>query len=244
MNMNSRRTNFTLPISHIKITKYWLLGFVEGDGSFTSGSYKSLKGRPLFIITQKNTSNLTLDRITKFFNIGRIKIDKKGISYLWISDIKSLYNIIYPFFNELHFFTTKGLDFLHWSYLVKFHFNGLHLRNDIKEIIDYILKNMNYYRVSTNIIKYNLTQITLDYNQLNQLLTLPPIYTEKTRLRKSTGIISSKPVYVYNQNKVLIDFYPSIREVARIFSLPKTSIILKLDTGILYKSYYFYSNPL
>ena len=34
-NMNTKRVDFTMPSSHtIKITPYWLLGFIEGDGYF------------------------------------------------------------------------------------------------------------------------------------------------------------------------------------------------------------------
>ncbi len=33
--MNNKRTNFNMPSDHtIRITDYWLLGFVEGEGSF------------------------------------------------------------------------------------------------------------------------------------------------------------------------------------------------------------------
>jgi hypothetical protein len=35
-NMNNSRTNFELPVTKtIHITKYWFLGFIEGEGSFT-----------------------------------------------------------------------------------------------------------------------------------------------------------------------------------------------------------------
>jgi hypothetical protein len=34
--MNNSRTNFELPVTKtIHITKYWFLGFIEGEGSFT-----------------------------------------------------------------------------------------------------------------------------------------------------------------------------------------------------------------
>ena len=37
-NFNKKRTNFTMPIEHkISITPYWLLGFIEGEGSFSIG---------------------------------------------------------------------------------------------------------------------------------------------------------------------------------------------------------------
>jgi hypothetical protein len=32
--MNTNRKDFNLPLNHIRITPYWLLGFIEGDGSF------------------------------------------------------------------------------------------------------------------------------------------------------------------------------------------------------------------
>lgn len=35
--MNTKRTDFNMPENHIVITKSWLLGFIEGDGSFSLG---------------------------------------------------------------------------------------------------------------------------------------------------------------------------------------------------------------
>jgi LAGLIDADG endonuclease len=32
--INTKRTEFVLPLNHIKITPYWLLGLIEGEGSF------------------------------------------------------------------------------------------------------------------------------------------------------------------------------------------------------------------
>ena len=34
-NINTKRSNFNMPENHINITKSWLLGFIEGDGSFS-----------------------------------------------------------------------------------------------------------------------------------------------------------------------------------------------------------------
>jgi hypothetical protein len=33
-NMNDKRINFFIPINHVKITANYLLGYIEGDGSF------------------------------------------------------------------------------------------------------------------------------------------------------------------------------------------------------------------
>ena len=64
--MNSNRTNFYgYSISYSSISKYWLLGFVEGDGSFYISN-----NRAVFSITQKDRQ--VLDAISLFLkNIPR-----------------------------------------------------------------------------------------------------------------------------------------------------------------------------
>lgn len=32
--MNRKRIDYLLPLDHIKITSYWLLGLIEGEGTF------------------------------------------------------------------------------------------------------------------------------------------------------------------------------------------------------------------
>lgn len=55
--MNKQRTDFTMPSNHCNISNYWLLGFVEGEGSFYfSASNKSL----VFSISQKGNETLML----------------------------------------------------------------------------------------------------------------------------------------------------------------------------------------
>ena len=63
--MNTLRTNFILPNSHkILITHYWLLGFIEGDGSFSVSTSKSFPLR--FKIVQSIIEKKVLEAI-KFF---------------------------------------------------------------------------------------------------------------------------------------------------------------------------------
>ena len=63
--MNKQRTNFEISCNHFKITSYWLLGFVEGDGSF----YLNFVDNTLiFKITQKG--NLTLLNAIKDFFVN------------------------------------------------------------------------------------------------------------------------------------------------------------------------------
>jgi hypothetical protein len=58
LGMNSKRTDFTMPEGHrFNITPYWLLGFIEGDGSF---SYKNLSKDANFSIIQKGNKDLLM----------------------------------------------------------------------------------------------------------------------------------------------------------------------------------------
>lgn len=65
--MNTQRTNFELPESHkIVITPYWLLGFIEGDGSFNVTNTTLKKFKINFSITQVITELKVLEAIRNF----------------------------------------------------------------------------------------------------------------------------------------------------------------------------------
>lgn len=56
--MNTKRIDFSMPKEHkFNITSYWLLGFIEGDGSF---SYKSLSKEANFNVIQKGNKDLLI----------------------------------------------------------------------------------------------------------------------------------------------------------------------------------------
>lgn len=121
--INSNRTNFYgYNISYSMISKYWLLGFVEGDGSF-----HFTNNRAIFSITQKDRQ--VLEAISIFLqNIPRAPIfnglfvgpqpnciitgKNNNTAYqLTISDTDVLFQYIFPFFKDLPFLSRKGVDF-------------------------------------------------------------------------------------------------------------------------------------
>jgi len=64
-NMNSQRSNFSLPVSYkVRITPYWILGFVEGDGSFWLRENYILS----FNIAQSSKDLALMEKIQDFFN--------------------------------------------------------------------------------------------------------------------------------------------------------------------------------
>ena len=126
--MNSLRTNFILPLTHkILITPYFLLGFIEGDGSFSVSTLKSFPLRFNIVpsITEKNVLEaiklflleLPLKFKAKRINSHPIQIleekdsklssNRKLLLNLNINDHSFLSNILVPFLNKLHFQTKK-----------------------------------------------------------------------------------------------------------------------------------------
>ena len=71
--MNSNRTNWDFPTKHnITITDSWLLGLIEGEGSFYLDRSKM---EPNFSITQSNIQHSLLEAIKKYLiNWGLINI--------------------------------------------------------------------------------------------------------------------------------------------------------------------------
>jgi len=128
MNRNRIKNELTLPeitSSNLrpstKINIYWLLGFVEGDGTF---GIKNLV--PYFQVAQhnKNISVLNLVKdflvklaidssipncVTPLNSISIFTNKKTNVSSLVVSDIDVLYYYILPLFNSVTFFTRCGL---------------------------------------------------------------------------------------------------------------------------------------
>jgi LAGLIDADG endonuclease len=104
------------------INNYWLLGFIEGEGTF---GIKNLV--PYFQVCQHNRSIFTLKAISSFLSkLPKIHketiynntpstslfINKKSnVSSITINDIDILYDYIVPFLESLSFQSRKSIDF-------------------------------------------------------------------------------------------------------------------------------------
>jgi hypothetical protein len=164
--MNIQRTNFKLP--EIIITKSWLLGFIEGDGSFSLSrntmepafSIKLTESQlPLLIGIKKYLeNNLGLDsysieklNCSSIIMIGNGKAvnDSKPLATLTIKNIQFLNNYFVPFFNECKFISKKGLDFNDFKIICKAIYIGAYRVEKIKNLILKLSLTMNNYRLST-----------------------------------------------------------------------------------------------
>ena len=144
-NMNTKRTKFDLPFNHIKITPYWLLGLIEGEGSFqlwrkdfipVFSIVLSYTQKPVLIkIKEYIINDLEFDEnsVFKLHNSSNIAINdqkarnnSKSSVLLIIKDVRILYNYFVPFLADKIFLTKKGLDFLDFRLICKLIYFGIH----------------------------------------------------------------------------------------------------------------------
>jgi hypothetical protein len=165
--MNRSRENFSLPLNHIRITSFWLLGLIEGEGSFhlrrnnLTPSFSlslTLTQKPVILkIISFLTNNL--DEYSKFkainsklFNIieEKSKGNSKSQIKLVITQIDYLNNIFIPFLESLNFLSKKSLDFHDFKLLTTIIYQGKFLLPEIKKFIIRVSYSMNNNRLSTN----------------------------------------------------------------------------------------------
>lgn len=138
--MNDKRVFYDLPVGHrIRITGNYLVGLLEGDGSFylnkhdmavrvsfvtTTPNKVLLEKIREFLLSHLDEYSCILGSCTKLININEKKIrgNNKPISacplsifergILEIYQIDYLCNILIPYFDSLQFRTKKYLDYL------------------------------------------------------------------------------------------------------------------------------------
>lgn len=122
--MNSLRKDFVMPSEHrIVITKNWLIGFVEGDGSFFYTSSKKSLG---FSIAQEGNKALMQAIVNFLCNyaseqikpellplyLDEIKISSIAtVNHIKITRRELIKLVIIPLFSSVNFRTKKFLDF-------------------------------------------------------------------------------------------------------------------------------------
>ena len=194
--MNTQRTNFELPESHkIVITPYWLLGFVEGDGSFNVSTSRTRNFMLNFNLSQVIDEIKVFEAIRSFILElpGSYKVRKKTTNQVGIvikntirspahkqqiqlnvNDSKFISAILIPFFDNLTFLSKKGLDYIDWKSILELKEKGWHLSSYGASLIKALATQMNDNRLSTNknLSSSELTIIDID-TKVKELLSQP-----------------------------------------------------------------------
>jgi hypothetical protein len=159
--MNSKRIYFQLPESHqYRITPYWFLGFVEGEGSFFIKT-KDLK--LTFNIGQADIDLALMKEIKDFlkdlpgaekygkeksslvnFSISqKTKDQHKNFVLISISHMGYIRNVLIPFFNSLTWRSKKQYDFKDWQIISQLIDKGFHYTEEGLSCIKLIVSQLN-----------------------------------------------------------------------------------------------------
>lgn len=168
--MNTKRKNFNMPNDHkIVVTKSWLLGLIEGEGSFQLWRNDLVAAFSL-VLTERQlpvlekikeflVNNLGFDRYSKAkldsssaisINHQKARKNSKGSVLLNIKNIHILNNYLVPYLDDMLFITKKDKDFKDFKLICKVLYIGAHKIDYIKILILKLSLTMNNYRLSTN----------------------------------------------------------------------------------------------
>ena len=247
LTMNRKRLNFDLPSTHkIHITSHWLLGFVEGDGSF---SYKKLPACLVFVIAQKENLALMYAIRDYLINLAQyneqsaiyVRYTPENVSELRIERESLIKEVIIPLFSTMNFKSKKLQDFEDWVSIAKIREKGLHYLPEGKELIERICGQMNNNRLSTSgkpIIERSALLADIGY-----FLSRPSNYERDVDGRnlimsegKYQGKGKRRGVQIIYPDGKIAESFKSGSDCARFLGLPIKTFFWKLDKN---KSVFF-----
>ena len=168
--LNRGRVDFAMPLNHkINITGYWLLGLIEGEGSFsmtrgsrlrpcfqllfTASQKPILESIKLFLINNLGFDRFSLWKLANSSGVGIFEFKAKGNSKptvcLEIRNILLLRNYLLPFLSDFTFLSKKGLDFADFKIICETLYKGAHKNSLIRELLIKLSLRMNDFRLST-----------------------------------------------------------------------------------------------
>lgn len=220
---------------NMEINNDWLIGFTEGDGSF---SWNKLKPILKF---ENNIKELNLFKsIFSYLKYGNLSIldrkEKGKFVILDITNINFLKNVIIPIYQN-GMLTKKSQYFKDWSIIVNITYLGYHTLSEGKELILLIRSNMNNYRLNNDL---DIDNEKLIQEKLKFLLSLPSPYEVKNGILffKGTDKLVSKNTKIEvidNDGKVL--YFSSISECSLNLNISSKLVKDCLINGTSYKNY-------
>lgn len=190
--MNTGRKSFSMPKDHqLKVTKYWLLGLIEGEGSFNLSRANLIPNfQLLFTGAQKPLleeiknhfiNNLNFDEYSlwKINNSSIISINdisargnSKPTVRLLIKDVRFLNNYIIPYLSSMPFISKKGYDFKDFSLICKLLYVGAHEDVNIRTLTLQLSLGMNKFRLSSYKGAKDKSLTSKELELLNNAITL------------------------------------------------------------------------
>jgi uncharacterized membrane protein len=235
----------------IKITKYWLAGFIDAEATFSTNKYV-----PRFKLENHVKEFELYNKIKEFLNVGNVllssprvdRVNSNPTIILEINKVQELRKNLIPLLynnNDILLKTLKAQDFSLWLKLVDIYYKGYHTTLEGKYLFDAIKHHMNKYRLTTNTnLSENKNRISLlEIDKLLSKLYLtesPYEIKEGIRYYRNTTKLVSESVKITaidkeNNRKI----YESMSECAKDLRISRKKIKECLSTGDSYNGYVF-----
>lgn len=246
------RTNW-IPSSinlKIKITKFWLAGFIDGDGTFSTNKFV-----PRFKLENHIKELELYNKIKEFLNVGNListyqRIDRVNSSptiVLEVNRIKELLERLIPLMydnDQIILKTLKSKDFSLWLNLVNIYYKGYHTIPSGNYLFGAIKLHINMYRMTTNsYLLDNMQRISIYEieNLLSKLYLIDSPYEIKgVRYYRNTDKLVSEALNIIvidsNGKKII---YHSISDSAKNLNIGRNKIKQCLISGESYKGFKF-----
>jgi hypothetical protein len=254
-NMNTLRTDFSeMETRKFSITPYWVLGFVEGEGSFTVAKRDYTL---LFILTQSAKDLRLMEEVQNFFlsicndqfygkyvNEGvRLYRDTKSNTdavYVSIGREDIITKIIIPFFDSLSWHSKKEKDYQDWKTILRLKQLGLHYTDEGIRVINLIVNQMNLKRLSSS------NSVKVDKESLNKsivnLLNGPSniethedgrIFVKSLNRYFNQAARDKIQVEVKDESGLTVNIFDSITSCAKYYNVSRSSLQWKLKNNKL-----------
>lgn len=254
-NMNSGRESYDYSlIPTLVVNPYWLLGFIEAEGTF--GIRNSV---PYFQVAQHIKSTIVLDSITSYLKslpqlftftlnspqvaVGKVVNRKTDVAVLSINNIDALYDYFMFFLLDMPFQTRKGIDFYYWCIVLHMHKFGHYYLAQGKALVVAIANFINKGRYSNNPNRVDAPSLSLIQEVLG--LTLPvkltPQMSHLHLAQAFSRLVTTRTVFIYDNGVLLNEVpYSSYGDALESIGQPRTSSAIKrnIDTGKLFHKRY------
>ena len=249
-----------LLIEKISISKWWLLGFIEGEGTF---GYKHLV--PYFQIAQNKKNLFVLKAIEDYlkeFSLINSRKDKElefkyslnkltGVYSMTLGKVHDNFYYVVPFFESLTFLSRKTVDYEWWVISVFIHTLGYYYLPEGKQIALQISSSTNKYRYTTK-SDLNKTRLPSIESVLNLFKETPPFDISSGRSHLSLvraftlvkGGGKGFKVHIYECDSDLKEVkgspFSTYGDGHEVLGLKRGSRVIGryIDTGKLYKDKY------
>lgn len=267
MNLGRTEYNYNLipAITVGSVNPFWLLGFIEGEGTF---GFKNLT--PYFQIGQHIRSSMVINAIASYLeslpksftfslystkpNVIKTFNNRTSVLVISIVNIDALYDYLLFFLLDMSFQTRKAEDFLHWSIVLHFHKLGYFYLSEGRILSYRISQYLNKGRYSTNLNRLVSDRLSPSLIEIKRVLEirlpvdLQPEMLHVDLAKAFSHTVKERLIWVYDKGVLLRDEpFTSFVSVMEAIGYSKSSIAARrsIDTGkVIGGRYTFHSKPL